>query len=125
MQKRKPTLLAHQQSDQGVLLQLRVDEDILDFTGHFKAFPILPGVTQIDWAIHYANKFLNVPTGFKGMEVIKFQEPILPNSIISLDLMWDSEKQKLSFNYLSNDATREEPVVKHSSGKMKLGNKGE
>lgn len=125
MHKRKPTLLARQQDAQSVQLQLRVDKDILDFTGHFKTFPILPGVTQIDWAIHYANEFLKVPTSFKGMEVIKFQEPILPDTIINLDLMWDSDKQKLAFTYSSIDTNRTEEVVKHSSGKMKLGQKGE
>ena len=125
MHKRKPTLLAHQQDAQSVQLQLRVDKDILDFTGHFKTFPILPGVTQIDWVIHYANTFLGVPTSFKGMEVIKFQEQILPDTIINLDLMWDSGKQKLSFTYSSIDTSRTEEVVKHSSGKMKLGQKGE
>ena len=126
MNKRKPTLLSHQLNEAHVELELRVDEDILDLKGHFKDFPILPGVTQIDWAIHYANEFLHVPTSFKGMEVIKFQEPILPNSVITLRLDWDAEKQKLAFQYTSHPQTVDgESETVHSSGKMKLGSKGE
>lgn len=126
MNKRKPTLLSHQLSEFHVELELRVDEDILDFKGHFKDFPILPGVTQIDWAIHYANEFLQVPTSFKGMEVIKFQEPILPNAIVALRLTWDASKQKLAFQYASKPKAEDgQAETIHSSGKMKLGFKGE
>ncbi|MBW3696324.1 3-hydroxyacyl-ACP dehydratase [Vibrio sp. T187] len=120
MKKRKPTLLSHQITDQSITIQMQVDDDILDFQGHFKGFPILPGVTQIDWAIYYAREYLNVPESFKGMEVIKFQEPILPNANVTLSLDWDENKQKLAFRYSS-----EEGSITHASGKMKLGHKGE
>ncbi len=118
MAKRKPTLLACEQTEQNVLLTLKVDSDILDFKGHFNHFPLLPGVTQIDWAIHYARDYLDTPSQFKGMEVIKFQEPILPDSEIELSLSWDADKSKLAFIYRS---IRDGEQVTHSSGKMKLG----
>ncbi len=122
MAKRKPTLLAHQQSDNQALLTLKVDHDIKDFEGHFTHFPLLPGVTQIDWAIFYARQFLSTPAHFKGMEVIKFQEPILPNAEVTLSLTWDESKHKLAFTYQSQ---RGDETVIHSSGKMKLGDASE
>ena len=118
MEKRKPTLLKAQTVNDQVTLSFKVDADLLDFRGHFTHFPLLPGVTQIDWALHYAIRYLNTPEKFKGMEVIKFQEPILPNAEVTLDLNWDSDKQKLAFKYSSQQAQR---LVIHSSGKMKLG----
>ncbi len=118
MDKRKPTLLEANVVDSQATLTFKVDADILDFRGHFSHFPLLPGVTQIDWALHYAIAHLNTPKAFKGMEVIKFQEPILPDAEVTLDLNWDGEKQKLAFKYHSQQADRQ---VIHSSGKMKLG----
>lgn len=118
MDKRKPTITALERTDSQALLTLKVDGDILDFKGHFNHFPLLPGVTQIDWALFYATQHLQTPTSFKGMEVIKFQEPILPDMAVKLSLNWDNDKQKLSFKYYSG---QNENLVVHSSGKMKLG----
>lgn len=120
MDKRKPAIIATNTADQQSVLTLHVAHDLQDFEGHFKHFPILPGVTQIDWALFYAIQELDVPPKFKGMEVIKFQEPILPDSTITLSLSWDTSKQKLAFRYTSNDGEQT-----HSSGKMKLGEKSE
>ncbi|MGF1748693.1 MULTISPECIES: 3-hydroxyacyl-ACP dehydratase [Vibrio] len=118
MTKRKPTVLQSDVQSPSATLSLQVDADILDFCGHFTHFPLLPGVTQIDWALYYAIKLLQVPSAFKGMEVIKFQEPILPDAIITLTLNWNAETQKLAFKYSS---VSDEHTTVHSSGKMKLG----
>ncbi|PCD86301.1 ApeI family dehydratase [Vibrio mediterranei] len=122
MTKRKPTVLNSDVQSASATLCIQADADILDFCGHFNHFPLLPGVTQIDWALHYAVEYLNVPSAFKGMEVIKFQEPILPDAIITLTLNWNEETQKLAFKYASISG---EDIVVHSSGKMKLGSSSE
>ena len=49
------------------------------------------------------------------MEVIKFQQPILPNTQILLTLDWEKEKQKLYFSYTSAENNN------HASGRIKLG----
>lgn len=113
MPQRKATIIEQQISANKASLTLQVDADITDFEGHFPGYPLLPGVTQIDWAIFYGKKLLNTGTRFAGMEVIKFQEPILPNSIILLTLTWDADKQKLHFSYSSETS-------QHSSGRIKL-----
>ncbi|EPN4931889.1 3-hydroxyacyl-ACP dehydratase [Vibrio fluvialis] len=122
MIKRKPTLLATDIQPSQATLSLRVDADILDFSGHFPQFALLPGVSQIDWAIFYACELLSTPDQFKGMEVIKFQEPILPDMEVTLTLNWDADKQKLAFQYRSK---RDGHPVVHSSGKMKLGERSD
>lgn len=113
MSQRKATLIDQQINANKVILTLQLDAEITDFEGHFPDYPLLPGVTQIDWAIFYGKKLLNTGTRFAGMEVIKFQEPILPSSIVLLTLTWDAEKEKLHFSYSSK-------ASQHSSGRIKL-----
>ncbi|MEI8631574.1 3-hydroxyacyl-ACP dehydratase [Vibrio sp. PP-XX7] len=121
MIKRKPTVLKTEIGNDGhsAILTLSVDADISDFSGHFNHFPLLPGVTQIDWAIHYAVTLLHVPAAFKSMEVVKFQKPIFPDDLVTLILTWDDKKQKLSYRYLSQNPGDAEPMAL-SSGKIKL-----
>lgn len=123
MTKRKPTIISTQiqaqdENQPSVIITMRVDDDILDFTGHFPNHPLLPGVTQVDWAIHYGQVYLQANSVFRGMEVLKFQEPILPNAEVELELRWVKDKEKLYFSYSSKQG---EVVSKHSSGRILLG----
>ena len=123
MTKRKPTILSTQTQAQdenqpSVVITMRVDDDILDFTGHFPNHPLLPGVTQVDWAIYYGQRYLQANSVFQGMEVLKFQEPILPNTEVELELRWVKDKEKLYFAFSSKQG---ESVSKHSSGRILLG----
>ena len=111
---RKATIIKQQRQDNELFLTLFVDPALTDFDGHFPDFPLLPGVTQIEWAIYYGKNLLNCPGKFAGMEVIKFQEPILPGSEVLLKLKWNEEKGKLYFTYSS------EQDKQYSSGRIKL-----
>lgn len=123
MTKRKPTIISTQTQAQdenqpSVVITMRVDDDILDFTGHFANHPLLPGVTQVDWAIYYGQVYLQANSVFQGMEVLKFQEPILPNTEVELELRWVKDKEKLYFAFSSKQG---ESMSKHSSGRILLG----
>ena len=114
MSQRKPTIVDQQICANKAILTLKIDAVLADFEGHFPNYPLLPGVTQIDWAIFYGKKLLiNSGTRFAGMEVIKFQDPILPDSIVLLTLTWNTDKQKLSFSYHAE-------ACQYSSGRIKL-----
>jgi 3-hydroxymyristoyl/3-hydroxydecanoyl-(acyl carrier protein) dehydratase len=113
MLQRKATILEQQINADQAILTLQIDAGIADFTGHFPGYPLLPGVTQIDWAVFYGKQLLNSGSRFAGMEVIKFQEPILPGSVVQLALTWDAKKQKLHFSYSSENG-------QHSSGRIRL-----
>ncbi|MBD1575183.1 MULTISPECIES: ApeI family dehydratase [Vibrio] len=130
--KRKPSILSQQISQTHpaqitAILDLHVEAEIEDFKGHFPVYSLLPGVTQVDWAIYFAQQLLATPSDFKGMEVIKFQQPILKDSQVTLTLDWHSDKQKLYFSYTSPDtvhsdtSTSESSLVTHSSGRILLG----
>lgn len=113
MLQRKATIIDQKINANNAVLTLRVDAEIADFEGHFPDYLLLPGVTQIDWAIYYGKNLLNSGTRFAGMEVIKFQHPIFPNNIVLLTLTWDAQKQKLHFSYNSDAGS-------HSSGRIRL-----
>jgi 3-hydroxymyristoyl/3-hydroxydecanoyl-(acyl carrier protein) dehydratase len=111
--KTKPSVLSSIRSENGVELLLKIDADILYFSGHFEGRPILPGVAQLDWVVFFAKKYLKVFPFFDGMEVIKFQAPVLPCYELTLILKWDAEKKKLYFTYLSK-------YGQHASGRIRL-----
>ena len=68
---------------------------------HFLGRPILPGVVQVDWAIHYGKELLPITGSFQRLEAIKFQQVIRANEAVTLELKYDRSKTKLSFSYHS------------------------
>ena len=102
-----------------VRLTLRCDDDLLWFQGHFPTQPILPGVTQVDWAMRYGLRLFDLKGSFAGVEKAKFQRPILPGNTIELLLTWDEEKQKLVFQYMLCGEGGQ-PQIVASSGIIKL-----
>ncbi|PAU52994.1 acyl-CoA synthetase family protein [Pseudomonas indica] len=101
---KQPELLGARQEDDQWLLELEVPLDLAHFTGHFPRTPVLPGVVQIDWALHLANEYLAVPTRFAGMEVLKFQQLARPGDRLQLTLRFDAERGKLHFAYRNGEA---------------------
>lgn len=80
-------------------LDLRVTPEIEHFTGHFPGAAILPGVVQVDWAVHFARLHLPLRGEFSALENLKFLSVIQPGEELSLSLEWDSERQRLDFSY--------------------------
>ena len=79
----------------------------------FPSSPILPGVTQVNWVMDYASAFLGLDKVFYGMDVVKFQRPLLPGEIVNVQIDWLKEKHRLVFRYSLGDAVA-------SSGKIIL-----
>jgi len=97
-----------------VLLEITAPARLLYFDGHFDVAPVLPGVVQVDWAIHYARQYFDLPPQFKGMSQLKFQQVIGADKPVQLELSYDPAKQSLNFKYTSE-------VGPHSSGRVALG----
>lgn len=94
-----PTELARHQVDNRAELLLHVDPDLFWFRGHFPDQPLLPGVAQLDWVMHYGILLLAPNHHFAAVENIKFQQPILPGSTLCLRMSWLAEKRQLTFSY--------------------------
>ena len=100
-------------SETSMLLTFRLPAQLLWFRGHFPSSPILPGVTQVNWVMNYAETILGMNKAFAGMEVVKFQRPLLPEETVDLHIDWLREKNRLVFRYSVGDAVA-------SSGKITL-----
>lgn len=112
-----PVELSRSQHATQLEVVLRIDADLFWFHGHFPQQPILPGVAQLDWVMHYGIGCLAAGKQFSAVENIKFQQPVLPGSLLKLKLEWHEAKNQLSFRYL-RVLNGEESVT--SSGKIRL-----
>lgn len=93
-------------------LTLFIPAALVYFEGHFPESPILPGVAQLDLALYYAERYLNVDKQrVDAISQIKFTQIIQPDTTLTLTLTL--QKNQLSFVY-----TKEENV--YSSGKVRL-----
>ena len=110
---RFPVLRVLEQEAQRMLLELTVPANLLYFDGHFSVAPVLPGVVQVDWAIHYGRHYLGLPPGFGGINALKFQQMIRPEQPVQLELVHDVAKAQLHFRYFSD-------VGAHASGRILL-----
>ena len=97
--------------DRGLTLTLRVDTRLPWFRGHFEAQGVLPGVVQIDWAEAFARRYFPLPAGPHHLEVIKFNNLILPGQELHLTLDWKPATGKLAFAFHSSRGP-------HSSGRL-------
>lgn len=91
-----------------IVPQLRV------FDGHFPGTPVLPGVAQVDWAVRFAGEAFALPPRFLRAEQLKFQQPVLPPTVLELSLEWQAQAGQLQFRYASARGL-------HSSGRLVFG----
>lgn len=96
-----PKIVGENSHADQVLLTLRIPEELAYFKGHFEEIPVVPGVAQIQWAVHYARQYLGLNLGFSHMEVVKFKELLLPGQQLELSLHYLEQARKLEFCYRS------------------------
>ncbi|MGN6578946.1 MAG: AMP-binding protein [Bordetella sp.] len=89
--------------------------DLAHFSGHFAQLPIVPGVTQIGWAVDAARRDLRPDLRFGGMEVLKFQKLLRPGDAAELLLSWDDERAKLHFSLTQAGASCASGRILHRS----------
>ncbi|MFA0930308.1 AMP-binding protein [Pseudomonas syringae pv. tagetis] len=100
---KQPEVLDQQAVDGELHLRLIVPPDLAFFSGHFPKAPVLPGVVQVDWAFSLGQRLLALPSGFAGMEVLKFQQLVRPGDRLKLTLRFDAARSKLYFAFHNAD----------------------
>ena len=110
---RLPHVRELERTSDRVLLEVTAPSNLYYFDGHFDVAPILPGVVQVDWAIHYGRQYFTLPAIFKGINALKFQQVIQPAQPVRLELLHDAAKGNLQFRYASD-------AGQHSSGRVVL-----
>lgn len=111
---RRPTarLLARDEAE--ATLALDIETDSPHFEGHFPGLPVLPGVTQIDWAILIGRELFMLPPEFLRLEQVKFQQVITPGMKVTLALAHQAERNSLTFKFTSARGA-------HASGRVVFG----
>ena len=107
----------HQAPPQQREIVLTLDPDLCWFQGHFAIQPLLPGVAQLDWVMHYATAELAPGWRFHSLQNVKFQAPLLPSMVVTLTLKWQEARGLLTFSYLRHDGDARHTA---SSGKIRL-----
>jgi 3-hydroxymyristoyl/3-hydroxydecanoyl-(acyl carrier protein) dehydratase len=109
-------ILSTENLDDTVVLTLHIPTDLDYFKGHFDQAPILAGVVQLHWAAEYTKQYLNMATtDVMDIQVLKFQEMILPGHEVVLTLTKKST-EKVLFSYKSIMTNGD--VKSHSSGRL-------
>lgn len=107
----------HQAQPQQLEIVLHLDPALFWFQGHFAVQPLLPGVAQLDWVMHYATRVLAPEHRFHSIQNVKFQAPLLPGATVTLVLDWNAEREMLTFSYQRHDGEHRHTA---SSGKIRL-----
>ena len=94
-----PEILGERVDADGVMLSLRIPEGLAYFQGHFDDVPVVPGVAQIQWAVHFARQRFSLSGPFSHMDAVKFKELLLPGQRLELVLRYLSQARKLEFCY--------------------------
>ena len=92
-------------------LVCRIPTELIYFDGHFDQSPILPGIVQVHWAEAFGRHYFPISGKFTQLEQVKFQQVIKPETEITLQLNYETGKNKLSFSYSSHQGG-------HSSGRI-------
>ena len=98
-------------TDRTVDYLLTVPGSLPFFQGHFPNFAILPGLTQIQWAVELARTGFPLPPYFAGIANLKFMKPIFPGSRVTATLSLAEDGQSVSFTYTSEGTC-------HAKGKL-------
>jgi len=78
---------------------LRVPFDLPIFCGHFRDIPIVPGVTQVGWAIDLARMHGIVSSRVIGISAAKFCRLVQSGMSFDLRLAADAQAGQLQFTY--------------------------
>lgn len=99
-----------EQNDEQVVLSLVIPADLYYFEGHFPDAPILAGVVQVHWVMHYIEKYFDLSVEeHVSIDALKFQVIIAPSYEVTLTLKKISDI-KIGFSYSSEHGA-------HSSGR--------
>lgn len=108
----EPEVLDEEISAQRAVLRLHVPADLMQFQGHFPGHPVLPGVTQLDWAVCQARRCFALAAPVRQIQQLKFKALVRPETEVFLTL--DKNADSVSFLYQDGDTI-------YSSGKIRLG----
>jgi len=98
-----PQIISTHQQDDTITWRIVVDANLAFFKGHFPEQAVLPGVTQLDWAVKLGCQAFGYDANIASLEVLKFQQLLLPDSQVELSISHNKAKARLTFQYANGD----------------------
>lgn len=86
-------------ADDAATVELRLEDDMPWFEGHFPGEPILPGIAQVHLAVLIASRIWDWQTAGANLSRIKFQHVLRPRDVVTLTLRRDPAEGHLTFQY--------------------------
>ncbi len=86
-------------------LDISIPKDLFYFKGHFPESPILPGITQVHWAVHYAKDCFNISGIITRCPSIKFTDLIKPGITLKLILEIFPKDSYITYEYKNDEQT--------------------
>ena len=108
-----PAIINDKRDGNQLVLELEIPAELFQFRGHFDELPVLPGVAQLDWAVLFAGEKLAVDLAITEVTQLKFRALIKPNTRLTLNLVYQPERNRVSFEYRDQERV-------FSSGFLKL-----
>jgi 3-hydroxymyristoyl/3-hydroxydecanoyl-(acyl carrier protein) dehydratase len=92
-------------------IELRIQPDLDCLRGHFPMLPVVPGATQLGWALEFASLLLGTPRATRALQSIKFERIIQPGRSLRLRIAAETGGTALRFEYASG-------AGRHSAGRI-------
>lgn len=94
-----PQVLAVRPQANGVDIDIVLRPDLPWFQGHFPQMAILPGVVQLDWAIHFARQHAVLAARAVPAFQVKFRALVRPQDALTLMLRRKGETNRVAFEF--------------------------
>lgn len=86
-------------------LELAPLSEDANFYGHFPGCPILPGIVQVAWVVHFAALHLGAGATYRELASIKFQRLVQPGMKLVIEIDLDAGNGTLRFRLLDASGT--------------------
>ncbi|WNZ56478.1 AMP-binding protein [Microbulbifer sp. MKSA007] len=109
-----PQIISSEILDNTRQVNFTVNDDLPCLDGHFEGSPVVPGVVQLDWAMHFGRPLVKAGSTSTQMEVIKFKQLMMPGDAVTLSLEFSQEKNKLNYSFRNT----QDGNIEYSSGRL-------
>ena len=89
----EPEQIREQRSEERLVRELRVPQDLACWPGHFPGQEIVPGVVQLDWVMQAIAEWTQAPPSVVEIVELKFKAFILPGQELTLEVVREAPER--------------------------------
>lgn len=89
-------------SNHELTIEFEVPESLVYVEGHFPDFPLVPGVVQVNWVLHFLEEQVGIRGDLNKIDVLKFNSMLRPGDRGRLEVEVDPSEGQVAFEYLSD-----------------------